>query len=257
MRTNNIGIRQFGLACLAAALPLTMSSCAPKTEQQPAAAAVSDVKVMPAGKEYSGLLSDYSKLKANPKYETAVSYVSEDAQKNIHKYVAIIVDPVQVYVATNADPKSIPENGRKALTEYFQTAVMNAVSDAYPVVQTPGPLVLRLRSALIGVDVGGENAGDKSFDHMVNIGKVGVEFELVDSETGAQIAAAVDRQNLGEGAVVGSANFSREEKFRAATEAFDGWASRLRQFLNTANELSPDDITRNMKSSRPYGTDKP
>jgi Protein of unknown function (DUF3313) len=254
MWTNNIGMRQLGLACLAA-LPLTISSCAPKTEQP--AATASGVRVMPAGKEYSGVLSDYSKLKPNPKYETAVSYVSEDAQKNIHKYVAIIVDPVQVYVSTNADPKSLPENGRKALTEYFQTAVMNAVSDAYPVVQTPGPLVLRLRSALIGVDVGGENAGDKSFDHMVNIGKVGVEFELLDSETGAQIAAAVDRQNLGEGAVIGSANFSREEKFRAATEAFDGWASRLRQFLNTANELSPDDITRNMKSSRPYGTDKP
>jgi hypothetical protein len=46
----------------------------------------------------------------------------------------------------------------------------------------------------------------------------------------------VDRQNLGEGAQVGSVHFSREERFRAATLAFDGWASRLRQFVDAANE---------------------
>jgi hypothetical protein len=142
------------------------------------------------------------------------------------------------------------------LAEYFQSAIVNAVDDAFPVVQSPGPLVLRLRSALIGVDVGAPT-DDKTFDHAVNIGKVGVEFELVDSETGEQIAAGVDRENLGDGAMVGSASFSHEEKFRAATQAFDGWASRLRTFLNSAEELSPEDAARTDKSYRPYGEGKP
>jgi hypothetical protein len=215
------------------------------------------VRQMAAGKEFSGFLSDYSKLKPNPEFENTVSYVRDDPQKNIHKYVAIIVEPVQLYVSTNADPKSMPENGRASLTEYFQTAVKNAVNDAFPVVTEKGPLVLRLRTALIGVDVGpaGDKSGEAPLDRPINIGKVGVEMELVDSETGEQIAAAVDRQNLGEGAMIGSANFSREGKFRAAVQAFDGWASRLRAFLDSAHELSTEDRARADKSYHPYGPD--
>jgi len=71
-----------------------------------------------------------------------------------------------------------------------------------------------------------------------------VEMELVDSETGEQIAAAVDKRNLGEGAVVGSVNFSRDQKFRAAKQALDGWAARLREYLDSEHELSPEDVAR-------------
>jgi hypothetical protein len=120
--------------------------------------------------------------------------------------------------------------------------------------------VLRLRSALIGVDVGGEIAqdqkGGEALARALNIGKVKVEIELVDSESGEQIAAAVDSQNLGEGGEIGSVNFSREERFRDATRAFDSWASRLRAFLDSAHELSKDDIARNEESQKPYGRDE-
>jgi hypothetical protein len=216
------------------------------------------VKRMPAGQEYSGFLSDYSKLKPNPNFENTVSFVRDDPAKNIHKYVAVIVDPVELYVATNADPSAIPDRGRAALADYFQTAITKAVEDAFPVVKEPGPLVLRLRSALIGVDVGPEgDASAKSEDgalqRAVNIGKVGVEMEMVDSETGEQIVAAVDRQNLGDGAMVASDHFSREQKFRAAVEAFDGWAARLRAFLDSAEEPSAEDKARADQSYRPYG----
>ena len=135
--------------------------------------------------------------------------------------MAVIVEPPVVYLATDADEKALPDRGRTALTEYFQHAITAAVEDAFPVVQASGPLVLRLRSAIIGVDVGpavpADQKDEKSLDRAINIGKVGIEIEFVDSETGQQIAAAVDRQNLGEGAMVGSVDFSREEKFRAAT----------------------------------------
>jgi hypothetical protein len=210
---------------------------------------------MPSGQEYAGFLSDYSKLKANPNFENTVSYVRDDPAKNIHKYVAVIVDPPVVYVATNANPNDMPDRGRAALTEYFQAAMTKAVEDAFPVVTQPGPLVLRLRTAIIGVDVGpaGEKTGEAGLDHQVNIGKVGVEAELVDSVTGEQIAAAVDRENLGEGASINSASFSREEKYRAAVEAFDGWAARLRAFLDSAQELSAEDAAKADHSYKPYG----
>src|SRR5205807_1941919 len=115
-------------------------------------------------------------------------------------------------------------------------AIIWAVNDAFPVVQQPGPLVLRLRSALIGVDVGGagqdqKEAGGDSLERTVNIGKMGVEMELVDSETGEQIAAVVDKHSLGEGAMIGSVNFSRDEKSQEATRVCRAWAQRLREFL--------------------------
>jgi hypothetical protein len=235
-----------------AVVPILVISAACSRAPKPAG-----VRTMPAGKEFSGFLSDYSRLKPNPKFETTLSYVREDPQKNVHKYVAIIVEPVAVYVATDLDPGSLPDRGRTALANYFQQAITGAVADAFPIVLEKGPLVLRLRSAVIGVDVGPppDARGGDALERTINLGKVGVEMELVDSETGEQIAAAIDRQNLGEGAVVGSANFTREEKFRAATEAFDGWAARLRDFLDAAHELSPEDVARVKETYRPYGQD--
>jgi len=214
---------------------------------------------MPAGREFSGFLSTYANLKPNPEFEGTVSYVSQDPAKNVHKYVAVIVEPAVVYLATDADEKALPDRGRNALAEYFQHAITEAVEDAFPTVQASGPLVLRLRSAIIGVDAGPSIAADqkdqKSLDRAIDIGKVGVEIEFVDSESGEQIAAAVDRQNLGEGAVVGSVRFSREEKFRAATQAFDGWAKRLRGFLDSAHELSKDDVARAEATNFPYAAE--
>jgi hypothetical protein len=212
---------------------------------------------MPAGQEYAGFLSDYSKLKPNANFENTVSFVRDDPAKNIHKYVAVIVDPPVVYVATNADPKDIPDRGRAALTEYFQVAITKAVESAFPVVKDPGPLVLRLRTAIIGVDVGpaGDKTGEAGLEHQVNIGKVGIEAEFVDSETGEQIAAAVDHETLGEGAMIGSASFTHEEKYRAAVMAFDMWAARLRAFVDSAEELSADDAAKADRSYKPYGAE--
>ncbi len=213
------------------------------------------VKRMPAGQQFAGFLKDYSKLKPNAEFENTLSYVNKDEQKNVHQYIAVIVDPPVVYLATDADPKNLPDRGRAALADYFREEITHAVHDAFPVVNEPGPLVLRLRTALIGVDVG-SNAGQSKGDDLeraINIGKVGVEMELVDSVTGEQIAAAVDRQNLGDGASIGSANFSRDEKYRAAVQALDGWAARLRAFLDSAHELSAEESAEADQSYHPYG----
>jgi hypothetical protein len=223
----------------------------------------SGVKKMAANQEYSGFLKDYSKLAPNPDLEGAVkTYVSAAAEKNLHNYVAIIVDPVEVYLASNADDARIPEKTRAAAANYFRAALTQAVSDAFAPVDQPGPLVLRLRTALIGVDAGGTVAEadrptdpNEAVEHAANISKVGVEFELVDSVTGEQIAAAVDREPLGEGAEIAAGNISRHEKSVAAREAFDQWAGRLREFLNRAHELKGDEAKRADDSYRPFGVD--
>jgi Protein of unknown function (DUF3313) len=217
------------------------------------------VKKIPGGQEFSGFLKNYEQLKPNENLGgNALTYAGTDARKNLRSYFAIVVDPIEVYIATDADASKINEDSRKALTNYFHHALLTAVSDAFPLVDQPGPLTLRLRAALVGVDVGGQVApGDAPSDaqplnRALNIGKVGVEMELVDSMTGERIAAMVDRSNLGAGAEVGAVNFSRVEKFAAAREAFDEWASRVREFLDSAHELTGADAERADKSYQPY-----
>jgi hypothetical protein len=259
---------------VAVVLPLVFSVSCAHQSQAPSSEATSSspagsqaeneqiaLRKMPAGKQFSGFLKDYSNLKPNPKLEgNALTFVREDERKNLHKYIAMIVDPVQVYLASNVDESKLPEKARGVGARYFHKALAGAVSSAFPVVDQSGPLVLRLRAAIIGVDVGGEiPAANKSADsqgsleHAIDIGKVGVEMELVDSETGEQIAAMVDRENLGAGAEIGSVNFSKQEKWAAAYEAFDGWARHVRDFLDSAHELSAEDAKRADESYRPFG----
>ncbi len=54
----------------------------------------------------------------------------------------------------------------------------------------------------------------KPLERAIVLEKVSVEMELVDSETGERIAAAVDKSTLGAGADVGSENFSRIEQIQ-------------------------------------------
>jgi len=216
-------------------------------------------KQIPAGKEFSGFLSSYANLKLSPRFEGQVlTFAQPDAEKNLRRYVAIIVDPVETYITSDADQAKIDENARVSAVEYFRAALVQGVSDAFPVVYEKGPLVLRLRAALVGVDAGSEVtpeegvAPEAAVKRALNINKVAVEMELIDSQTNEQIAAMVDRANLGAGAEAASLRTPREEKFRKAREAFDEWASRVRQFLDSESEIAGADADRVDKSYLPY-----
>ena len=245
------GIRKLIVSCCVPLLLAILASCEKKPEPV-------GLKKLAPGAENAGFLSSYANLKPNPDFENSLLFVKQDDKKNIHKYIAVIIDPVEIYLSTNADTSKMPDRGRTALAAYFQHAITQAIGDAFPVVTEPGPLVLRLRTALVGVDVGAEipadqRGGAEGIERVVDINKVGVEMELVDSVTGEQIAADIDHQNLGAGATVGSETFSHDERFAAAKEAFDGWAHRLRDFLDSAEEPTVADAQRKDESYVPYG----
>jgi hypothetical protein len=174
--------------------------------------------------------------------------------------VAIIVDPVEVYVSAKADDSQLPERARETVANYFRHALETAVGDAYPIIDSPGPLVLRLRAAVVGVDTGGKVAPlddpaltAKALPNAIVLEKVAVEMELVDSVTGERIAAMVDNTRLGAGAQVGAEDFSRMARFEQAREAFDEWAHRVRMFLDAEHELSGEDAAKADHAYKPYG----
>src|SRR3954453_22091773 len=104
MGKTHIGSEKVILCCLAALLLL--ASC---SDQGSKTAAVS---VMPTGKQFSGFLTTYDQLKPNPEFDDTLSYVRDDPAKNIHKYVAVIIEPLEIYVATNNTAKRFRENVR-------------------------------------------------------------------------------------------------------------------------------------------------
>src|SRR4051794_35541668 len=64
----------------------------------------SGVKRIKAGQEYAGFLKDYTKLAPNPAIDGDVkTFAQADAQKNLQNYIAVIVDPVDIYLASSAD----------------------------------------------------------------------------------------------------------------------------------------------------------
>jgi hypothetical protein len=240
------------LALVAAGAVLALSACS---------ADRSGLKRVPEGQQFSGFLKGYDQLTVNANLgNDALTFVNKDANNNLRHYVAIIVDPVEVYVSTRAEASAVPLRARDTLAIYFRHALENAVGNAYPIVAEPGPLVLRLRAALVGVDTGGEVAPlidpaltAKPLPRAIVLEKVGVEMELVDSVTGERIAAMVDHTNIGQGAEVGSENFSRVARYYQARDAFDAWAHRVREFLDTEHELTGEDAERADRSYRPYG----
>ena len=235
----------FGL-CIGVLFALCTAACTRPAEPS--------VKRIKAGQEYAGFLKDYARLAPNPAIDGNVkTFTQTDAAKNLHNYIAVIVDPVEIYLASDADGSRLPEKTRAAAANYFRAALTQAVFDAFPVVDQPGPLVLRLRSALIGVDAAAAGKQGEASESAANISKVGVEMELVDSATGEQIAAMVDREPLGEGAVVAAGDIVRHDKSAEARAAFDEWAGRVRTFLNRAHELSTEDANRAIAAYRPYG----
>jgi hypothetical protein len=223
-------------------------------------ATTSGIKKVQPGNESAGFLKDYSKLQPNAKLGGEIqTYVNADQAKHLKRYVAVKVDPVEVYLASNAEPSGFQVKVAEALSRYFERALRHAVADAFPVVEEPGPLVLRLRAAIVGVEhaeAPAEKAGPEAepLDHAARIGNVRIEFEVVDSQTGEVVAAAVDRAALGKDAEVAAFRFERVQKSLAAKEAFDEWAGRVREFLDSEYEIADSDRQRVVDAYTPYGS---
>ncbi len=70
---------------------------------------------------------------------------------DLSPYQRVIIDPVDVVLDPEAADRPVNPAELAALADYLRQALIVAVRDAYPVVEKPGPDVLRLRVALTDV----------------------------------------------------------------------------------------------------------
>jgi len=106
----------------------------------------------------------------------------------------------------------------------------------YPVVDKPGPDVLRVKAAVLDVDFAPASAAAASVGgkYIVTTADVSLAAELCDSASGAVLARVIDRNR---GRNVGNLEMSSEQNTsKDALQAFTTWASLLREALDAARE---------------------
>ena len=106
----------------------------------------------------------------------------------------------------------------------------------YPVVNAPGPDVLRVKASVVDVDFAPASAAAAGVGgkYIVSTADISLLAELRDSQSGAVIARVIDRnrgRNLGDLEMSSEANPTQD-----ALKAFTAWAGLLRDALDEARK---------------------
>ncbi len=190
---------------------------------------------------HSGFLKDYSGFEPGPKGGVALRYIKEDVDFNA--YDKVMLDRAVFYFSDDKKKKRVPPDELLELSDVFYKFMTEALAGAYPVVNKPGPGVLRMRIAITDVapskPVLNTMASLLFIPLVVSsikkaitgthtyVGQVSIEAELLDSQTNERVAAAIDRRagarhNVLEGM----------HRWGHAKDAFEFWAKRLRLWLD-------------------------
>jgi hypothetical protein len=194
----------------------------------------------------SGFLDDYSGFKKGPRGGADFVYFKEGV--DFKAYNKVMMDHVVFYFSKDSKYKGIHPDTLKELSDTFHKAVVEALGDAYPLVDEPGPGVMRVRIAITNVvpskpalntitsvvpmglaisTIKKGVTGTHSF-----VGQASMEAELLDSLTNERLAAAMDTKAAEKYKV-----FKGMSKWGHAKDAFKFWAKRLRNWLDEVHGL--------------------
>jgi hypothetical protein len=163
----------------------------------------------------TGFLSNYSGLKSI----SNASYRYVNPKYDLGNYAAFIIDPVEVRFLDSTKAEVASWDDLEKLKAYMRRALTDALIPRYrATARTAGPGVARIRIALTNVQ---RSAPFK-------LGSVSMEAEILDSQTGEQIAALIESQEKG-------ASFRGYEPWSGAKAAMDDWAKRLYNRLEEAH----------------------
>jgi hypothetical protein len=132
----------------------------------------------------SGFLGDYSNLRPSPRHPDTLY----EQSPTLARYQAFIIEPIEVVPRVTVRGVAIDKATADAMALDLRREVMDALSVNFRVVSTPGPGVARVRAALTKVAYSrGATAGSGA-----RIGGAVIEVEIVDSESGQRLGAAIE-----------------------------------------------------------------
>ena len=246
-------MRRLIFPSLASLVLLTACATGPTSEQAPSRAA------------YAAFLTQPDRLQPVPGDDGAYRWI--DANANLGRYDKVLLERIQVQLASDADYKAVDPAELKTLVDYFQQAILKALGDAYPVVNRPGPGVLRVRITIVDLvptkpevsvvtlvvpyatvaDVASGAAAGGPVGSAPYLGRTGIAAQFIDSQTSRVIAEYADTQvgrkyvvdtskGVGNAITTGISDYTKAYSTWAyAQQAFDGWAQQLRARLDQAH----------------------
>jgi uncharacterized protein DUF3313 len=156
----------------------------------------------------TGFLTDYSLLKEDPEGLVQWKYFKDGA--NFGAYDKIIIDHVTFFFKEDADYKGIHPNELTELAQNLHKAFLETLARAYSFTDKPGPGTMRVRLAITDLVPGKPGAGvmttvvpfglAASFikkavtGSHIGMAQISGEAEMVDSQTGEILAAAIDNK---------------------------------------------------------------
>ena len=139
----------------------------------------------------SGFLSDYSKLKPNPRMPGSYIYFSEG--KNLSQYSKFYIGQVVVFLTSEGRERKVDPSKLNHISDYFRTELIGALQDKYSLVglghREPG--TLRINAALTDVRI---PSGNEKSPSGFNVGGASLEAELTDYRTGELVGAVIVSQ---------------------------------------------------------------
>jgi len=153
-----------------------------------------------------GFLSDYSKLERIT--DQTLRYLPS---RSLRDYSSFIIDPVTVKFYSQSTINKVSSQDKDHLSQYMYSEIRRVIYGRYKYAWKPGPGVARVRIAITDVKESKTMQNLMPITKMAGTGLGGasIEAEIVDSQTGKQIAAII--------------------------ETMKDWAKRFRQRLDEAN----------------------
>jgi hypothetical protein len=164
----------------------------------------------------SGFLADYRKLRPNPAAKNQLTWFKPGI--DLREYDQLMIDPVEVHLNPDSEAGAIGEATLQKAADAFRDIMIETIEPYYTVVTEPGPHVLRVRAALTDVQPAGRD---------VQVGTAALEAELLDPDTGARLAAVVDRISSG------GSGARPPKEWRSVEGAYREWARRLLEFMDS------------------------
>ncbi|AZF21647.1 DUF3313 domain-containing protein [Pseudomonas sp. R3-52-08] len=187
--------------------------------------------------EYSGFLSDYSRLKEakSPSGAEVMRWV--DPTLDLNRYSAVYIEPTQFYPKPQATPR-IPDSTLRGINDYYNQALKRELARSMPLANGPGPGVIVVRAAITAVS--SKTEGLKPYEFIpvafvaaaVSTGTgirdqqttLGTEAQFLDGAN-AKVIAQVVRKGTGKPL----ANDTQVMKAGDVKSVIDGWATDLHQ----------------------------
>ncbi|WP_339532466.1 DUF3313 domain-containing protein [Pseudomonas mucidolens] len=185
--------------------------------------------------EYSGFLTDYSRLKEakSPSGVDVMRWI--DPNLNLNRYTSVYIEPTQFFPTPQATSK-IPESTLQGINSYYNQALKRELVKSLPLAEGPGPGVIVVRAAITAVS--SKTEGLKPYELIpvalvaaaVSTGTgirdqettLGTEAQFLD---GNKVIAQVVRKGTGKSLQ----NDTQVMRADDVKNVIDGWAQDLHQ----------------------------